>query len=746
MSAARGAQRESVAWSLPVVAIGLAGVALLAFGVRAIGLEWIFVANDQVVLPLGDAVYHARITLWDWANFPQVLRFDPYLSFPGGAAVPWPPAFDWVLAGVAHAVGGGRPTVERVLAWSGPVLGALTTLGVYAAARQIGGRAFSLGCAAILALLPMSVDAGEVGNSDHHAAVAFVGALLLATCLAALSPARGSRGLWLLGAALALGRAAMLLLWGGSLLYLAAVEASLLLGYVGTGRRGLLRVEALSALAAAALVAPVACTGPTPMGGLYSAVALSRLHLVVLVCAAGVPLAMDLLAQLRPSSRLSGRLVHGLLAGALAAAIVGLVPATREGLALGLRFMTMQDQFGAITIEQFPLFPLLGRRPLLPAELFWARFAYVIPLAPVAALLAARDPARRPQALTLAGWTGVLGLLTLFQMRHGNEFAAGASIAFGLLLQHTGVFVAQRIFRLPRLADAMAIVLAAFLIWPAVTGRYLPGARQSLAVLRARPGQGDRALASVQGSLQRFLESVRELLPPESGFLEQGAAPAYGLLAPGNVGHSVRWVTERPTTLDGFWGQTGQENFEAAERLLASKSEDEAVELAARLRSPFVMTAAAPDLTDGTLLGRLHLSDGRHTSAAPSLAHFRLVTEGPAGGRPLTELFGLQGATGAVPYKLYEIVPGALLELRAEPGAPVVAGVTIRTPVGRLFRYEARALTGADGVARLRVPYATDSRLPARPTGDFVVRAGNSERRVPVSEEDVRAGHTIQVR
>jgi len=61
MSAAGGAQRESVAWSRP--ALGLAGVALLAFGVRAIGLEWIFVGNDQVVLPLGDAVYQARITL-----------------------------------------------------------------------------------------------------------------------------------------------------------------------------------------------------------------------------------------------------------------------------------------------------------------------------------------------------------------------------------------------------------------------------------------------------------------------------------------------------------------------------------------------------------------------------------------------------------------------------------------------------------------------------------------------------------
>lgn len=744
MSAPHGAGGHTTGPRTTAVVLGLATVASLAFCVRAAGLEWVFVGHDQVVLPLGDASYHARVTLWDWANFPRALRFDPSLSFPDGAAVPWPPAFDWALAGVARAIGGGRPTVERVLAWSGPALGAATTLAVYTAARQLGGRVFALGCATILALLPISVDAGQVGNSDHHAAVALVGAVLLACCLASLSPARSRRGLWVVGSALALARAAMLLLWGGSLLYIGFVEASLLLGYVGTGRRGLLRVEALSALTTAALVAPVVFSGPTPMGGLYSSAALSRLHLLVVLAAALVATSMNALQWLRPGAGAGRRALDAAVGAALAITASIALPEVREGIALALRFVTLQDQFGALTAEQLPLFPMFGRRPMLPPEFFLARFAYVIPLAPLAALLAARDPTRRPQALTLTGWTGVLGLLTLTQLRYANEFAASGSIAFGLLLQQAGDFVARTTPGMRRGSRAVAAVLAIFLLWPALSDRFVPSLRGTFDALRA-PAKSDRALASLQGSVMRFLESAREVLPPVTGMFDADGAPGYGVLAPGNVGHSVRWVAERPTTVDGFWGYTGRETFEAAQQMLASGSEDEAVALAQRLRSPFVMTAAAPELTNETLLGRLHLSDGRQTLAAPSLARFRLVTEGPRGGRPLTDALGVPRAADAVPYKLYEIVPGAVLEAHAEPDAPVVAGVTIRTPVGRLFRYEARAAADANGVARIRVPYATDSRLPARPAGEYLVRAGSSEKSVAVSEDDVRAGRTISV-
>jgi hypothetical protein len=138
----------------------------------------------------------------------------------------------------------------------------------------------------------------------------------------------------------------------------------------------------------------------------------------------------------------------------------------------------------------------------------------------------------------------------------------------------------------------------------------------------------------------------------------------------------------------------------------------------------------------------------RHDGAGPGrrLRHFRLVTEGPAGGRPLGDLFGFPRPADVVPYKLFEIVPGAVLEVRGAPGAPVLASVEVRTPTGRRFEYEAQASVADDGVARLRVPYATAaSATPTRALGPWRVAVDGAEFAVDVSEADVLEGRSVPV-
>jgi hypothetical protein len=63
-----------------------------------------------------------------------------------------------------------------------------------------------------------------------------------------------------------------------------------------------------------------------------------------------------------------------------------------------------------------------------------------------------------------------------------------------------------------------------------------------------------------------------------------------------------------------------------------------------------------------------------------------------------------------VPYKLFEVVEGAVLEVVARsPDARVEANLVVTTAVGREFVYTARASAGADGIARLRLPYSNES-------------------------------------
>ena len=82
-------------------AIALFGVFLFALGVRALGFENVF-TDEGVVFAPADATYRMRRAFYTFTNFPELLLRDPYLNFPGGVNVPWPPLFDFVVGSVAR--------------------------------------------------------------------------------------------------------------------------------------------------------------------------------------------------------------------------------------------------------------------------------------------------------------------------------------------------------------------------------------------------------------------------------------------------------------------------------------------------------------------------------------------------------------------------------------------------------------------------------------------------------------------
>jgi hypothetical protein len=59
--------------------------------------------------------------------------------------------------------------------------------------------------------------------------------------------------------------------------------------------------------------------------------------------------------------------------------------------------------------------------------------------------------------------------------------------------------------------------------------------------------------------------------------------------------------------------------------------------------------------------------------------------------------------------------------------------------------YRARAVAGADGVARIRVPYPSEATGPARALGSWRVSSGGSARCVALDERDVREGAVVPV-
>lgn len=726
----------------PVAGGLLAVAALLAFSTRSIGLERVFPGDGTVIFALGDAFYHARRAFVSFEQFPRVMLFDPYLNYPQGAYVPWPPLYDLLLGGVARLFGSTQAVFERVAAWAPVFLGVLTLAPVYAAGRIVSSRAAGVGAALLFALLPASVFYSNVGNADHHAAQALIGASVLALSLRAVSEEPSARrSVRLTFAALALMRAALLLTWPGSLVYLALTEGCLVAAGVLTGRRDLLVGEAMSALASAALVLPVVLVSGTPVGGPFSAIELSRLHVAVLCAAAFVALAVSALEKRRPAGSAAARAFRAVLLAVLA--LGGLVLATgvvRE-LALGFAYVAKTDAYEGRNLEQYPLFTFAGGFSDALARQSFGFLGFLLPLVPVALVLRARTSPQRAPLLVLAAWSAGLGALALLQVRFANDVAPAASVGLALLL---GGLAQRLVPARPIASGALASAVAAVLLVPVLEAQGR-GAAASIAALRGAGSPGDRALETYEGTMVRFAERVRAATPETSGFDDPTRRPEYGILAYPGIGHVLHYVARRATPADNFGPYIGLENYEAVGGFFGLQGENLVLDQALKLGIRYVVTTDYGGTVAYTLVNRLHRGDGNAAGGAPPFVHFRLVTEGPSGGRAIGERFGRPVRENEAPYKLFQIVPGAILETRTAPGTKMAAEVTVVTPDGRRFPWRVETLAGADGFARLRVPYATRTDAPARPEGPWRVTIGDAVHRVDVPDEAVLTGATVSV-
>lgn len=717
------------------LALALVLLGLVALGLRALAFPEVFPGHGLVELAIADSAYHARRALFSVVNFPHVLVWDPYLAFPDGAPVRWPPLYDWLLAAVARLFGDDQATFEHVAAWASPALGALTIVPVYFVGRELGGRRLGLGAAALLALLPVAARTASLGDVDHHAAVALLGATLLVTCLALLRAAASQRSLVGLVVWGALCRGALALTWGGSPLYLAVADGSLLAAAVFARRPRVFPAQAASLLGAAVLVAAWLGYAAPEGDAVFTTTNVSWFHVLLLLGLAAACAAEGLLAEdAGPLARLSLAAVVGLAAGG---AFLLLFPALRETIVAGFGFVSKADPMAHANPEQKPLFfnTLRGPgRPFAVAHLRYGFFAWTIPFAALAVLLRARRPEARATALCVGLWLVGFGVLAIAQVRFGSDFAPVGAVGFAFL-----VAAVVRRARAPEpWSTVLALLLAGVMLAPALWQSYRP----ALAALGSERPSG----LSWSRSINAFAREVRAATPETAGFFDPSARPEYGVLVLPTFGNVINYQARRPTPVGNFGPYLDREKYDAALRFYRVGSEREGLAIAEALGCRYVMTSSWGGAGPAQLADRLHVWDGVGPEGHPSVEHLRLVVEGPPGGRPMPRSGGRSGAAArTAPYKLFEIVAGAVLEVRGPPGAAVSAELDLASSLGRRFRYETSAVLGADGRARLRVPYATEPLHPTRALGLYRVRVDPEERRVAVPEEAVRAGRVIVV-
>ncbi|MFT5442141.1 MAG: asparagine N-glycosylation enzyme membrane subunit Stt3 [Myxococcota bacterium] len=735
-------------WEYPA----LLGVMLFALGVRALGFEHVF-TDEGVVFAPADATYHMRRAFYTFVNFPSALLHDPLLNFPGGANVPWPPLFDFLVGGTARLFAEDQAGFERVGAWASSVFGAITVVPIYFIARQVAGAGVGLFAGFLFSLFPMCVKYGRVGNPDHHTAVAFVGACLLLLCTHLARRDISDRRIIALAPAMVVVRLAMFLIWHGNLLYMAFFEATILLTSAATRRNAIIRAQAVSALFTAVFLSPIIAEFlPVPIGGPYSSISLSRLHVLVMIGTSFVAFSHWLVNKRAPDSGFVARIFAMASASAAFVAFLFVFPPTREGLVPALQFLTMRDGAGLATLEQLPLFAIFGRDPVQSPEHPWAYFAYIIPLAPLAFPLFVRDPARRASAWVLTGWTTGFALLAMSQRRYGNDFAPAAAVAFAIGLVELPRWILRKagFETRPARRGAMAVsIMVALGLFSSVLQSYeIPRLRSGFATLRGEPVAAPIGMDRISKNMAHFARKVRAATPDTEGFLNQRRNPEYGVIAHANLGHLLHYYGRRATATDPMWSYIGPENWARSAAFYRASDEKKALGLASVLKGRFVVTADTD--AANTVAGRLHQRDGRSSQDTPRLEHFRLVTESSPGRAGFGVLFDQEtkreDQQSAVSYKLFEVVPGAVLEINATKGTRVSASVTIEAPSGRSFVYTASDTAGDDGAVHLRVPYATGGSTPIRAKGPYRIVAGFNITRVDVNEADVLGGATVGVR
>lgn len=737
------------------LAAALLSALVLTLGVRLLGFEWTFV-GDSVVFPPADAQYHLRRAFYTFVRFPEILLFDSYVNFPGGAPVPWPPLFDFALGATARAFATTQHGFEVVAAWMPPALALLTAWPVYLSGRAAFGREVGIGALLFFALLPVSVTYTRLGQSDHHAAVALLGAWLLFVCMRWADPAPSAGRLTRLAVALFTLQCAMLLTWHGSLLYLALVEGVLLLVFVSSGERRLLLAQAAAAAASGLVVLLVLSASPTPLGGDYSSIALSRLHLIAMAAVALVCTAVGWWYPGGRETKALGRLAATSAWTVGFFALVFLLPGVRAGILPAFDFLTLSDGVGHVTGEQAPLLALSSRTRLQPGTLVWGYFVFLLPLLPVFAAWTAREPGlsaaqrgARWVALAFSLWFGALALA---QRRYGNDLGPVAAILFAAalwmlasrLVAAWATSAAGRSARWQRsIAASCAIGLGLALYLPPLTDIYGPRLRLSVAALRGDPRAQRAASQSVASTLTRFLEDVRALTPESAGYTDPDARPQYGVIAHPNLGHAIQYVARRATATDPFWAYIGRENWERTLAFQSARDEANSVRIARLLEGRFVLTQ--PEAEPDSIVERLHSDDGAARAGRAALGHYRLVAEAEAG-PALGQIFRPSVHRGP-PYKLFEIVPGALIEVSGTPGEHASAQVELATSTGRHVSYRQDAVIGPDGSAALRVPYATQGTRPAaagvRARGPYWVQVGGRGQALQVPEAAVRAGTPV---
>jgi len=541
-------------------------------------------------------------------------------------------------------------------------------------------------------------------------------------------------------------------MWPGSLLHLALVDTALTIAVASTADRSsaiaFARRVAIAHAISTAVVFPFSFFNEWPHLGAFAPVVLSEFQPWALAIVT-VSFALASLAWGHPgagSTPIRRGAALAALGTLLLVASLFTVPELREAADQVGSWLSRSDEFAVYQMigEAQPLLGDAGRLDWTMATVRLSYFIFVFPVFVVWLGIAALREGDRRIALSLLFWATGLLIATLFQRRFFNSFSIGLALVVGIALVRLQDDLSGRLrgagARL--LVGASLVPLVVVAMWPAA-GFYRRHIDNHLAIARDRPVRLTRSEVRDQRERQ-IAEWLRAHTPSPGGWLTPDVRPGYGVLAPSNMGHVLKYVGRRPVVVDNFIDDVGGDGSRFLIETLRA-SEDVAAPALAERGVRYVVASASSrwlgdDLPHDSLSeAMMRMGFGATRGAAPpppAPTRLRLVME---------LITGREGEDAKLLYRVFELVPGARLSGRASPMAVVRARLDLDLS-DRSFPYVTTTRADATGAWVLRVPYSTAGLPPSVvPDLRYRVSCGMGEVEVGVPEEAVRQGLTIPV-
>ncbi len=651
----------------------------------------VFTPKAVELIP-ADSHYYIRFAMRQLARFPHFDTFDPFVNFPTGAKIYWPPLHTWFVAAVLSAVGLQMPEVGAALV--DPLLGVVELIILGLLALRLLGRPAALLITGLYALVPGVVFSGAIGCADHHVHEPFFAAVL--TLLVSRTFVTGARSL--------------------------AVAAGLTLGVsrLFTPIEPLLLVPtALAFLLVVALTRDSQRTQAIPQLAIRTGVTAASV-LLLSALAFGEPwsVAYEPLSAFQPLFALA------LFLGA--AAVGELLLRRRRGVWLLLAAFACAA-------------PLSGE--LVRAASHFGR------LDPILATVDESQPLTLRQGFGMLGVTlwllpfTVIGVVRLLRRRTAEIIPAlVSSIVLGV--------AAFQQFRFSQPLVGPVIVLTALALPSAFDGWrgehwwrrvfYSLGAVRLLGALVPLPSHA----AEPEMRLTRpSMFWIHDHTPPASPDPYGDSRPSYAIVANAMDGHFISLWAERPVVATTFSQAPAHvAGNERGARVFAASTEDDAyrrmLETGGRylVLTPLLKPLGHPEIDETrTYAASLYVSGGL---SAPGSEHFRLTYDSAE---------SLPSGHGSY-LRLFEAVPGAVISGVTAPDTTVTARLVLKDNLERELTYVREATADRTGRYRIRVAYPTvDASRPAvhAQAAYYTVSAGDASGQVPVPAEAVASGTEI---